>query len=73
MTRAGLERLRERGERLVFVLGDPLYYRRFGFSQEAARAYVSDYAGEHFMALPLAADPPPQGLVRYPAPFDGLS
>jgi len=73
LTRAGIERLREGGERLAFVLGDPHYYRRFGFSQVAARAYVSDYAGDHFMAMALAADPPPQGLVRYPAPFDGLS
>ncbi|MDP2410137.1 MAG: N-acetyltransferase [Pseudolabrys sp.] len=73
LTRAGLAQLKENGERLVFVVGDPLFYQRFGFSLEAARAYVSDYAGEYFMALRLADDPPEQGLVRYPTPFDGLS
>lgn len=73
LTRAGLAQLKESGERLVFVVGDSLFYQRFGFSLEAAHAYVSDYAGEYFMVLTLADDPPEQGLVRYPASFDGLS
>jgi putative acetyltransferase len=34
LVRAGLERLREEGVHAVFVLGDPAYYRRFGFSPE---------------------------------------
>lgn len=73
LTRASLTQLKENGERLAFVVGDPLFYQRFGFSLEAARAFVSDYAGEYFMALTLADDPPEHGLVRYPAPFDGLA
>ncbi len=73
LTRASIALLKEGGERLAFVVGDPLFYQRFGFSLEAARAYVSDYAGEYFMVLTLADDPPEQGLVRYPAPFDGLA
>ena len=73
LTRAGIARLKESGERLAFVLGDPNYYRRFGFSLETARAFDSRYAGGHFMALKLAADAPERGRVRYPAPFDGLA
>jgi putative acetyltransferase len=73
LTRAGIAQLQANGERLAFVLGDPAYYRRFGFSLETARAYESGYAGQHFMALKLAADAPERGRVRYPASFDGLT
>lgn len=73
LTRAGLAQLRDGGETLVFVLGDPLYYGRFGFDVEAARAYDSIYTSTHFMALKLGAGAPENGRVRYPAPFDSLS
>ncbi len=39
------------GETLVFVLGDPAYYRRFGFA--AAPDFVSRYAGPYFQVLRL--------------------
>ena len=45
------------GEELLFVLGEPDYYRRFGFSAEAAAPFASPYAGPYFMALALAAGP----------------
>ena len=48
--RAALDRAREGGWAAVFVLGDPAYYGRFGFSADAARGYASPYAGEHFLA-----------------------
>ncbi len=73
LTRAGIAQLREHGERLAFVLGNPNFYQRFGFSLEVARAFDSSYAGDHFMALALAADAPERGRVRYPAAFDGLA
>lgn len=44
---------RATGEELVFVLGEPELYRRFGFSAEAAAAFASPYAGPYFMALAL--------------------
>ncbi len=44
---------RATGEELVFVLGEPDYYRRFGFSAEAAAPFASPYAGPYFMALGL--------------------
>jgi len=34
LVRAGLERLEQRRIKQVFVLGDPAYYQRFGFSPE---------------------------------------
>jgi putative acetyltransferase len=37
----------------VFVLGDPAYYTRFGFSLQAAAGFETPYAGPHFMALAL--------------------
>lgn len=72
LTRAGLRQLRDRGEDIVFVLGDPVYYRRFGFSVAAGRAYDSRYAGGHFMALRLGAHAPESGSVRYPVSFNTL-
>ncbi len=40
-------------EDLIFVLGEPDYYRRFGFSAEAARPFRSPYSGPFFMAAAL--------------------
>jgi putative acetyltransferase len=36
LVRKGLQSCRERGERIVIVLGDPKFYTRFGFSVEMA-------------------------------------
>jgi putative acetyltransferase len=69
----GLGNLASRGETLVFVLGDPAYYTRFGFAAEAAQPFTCAYAGPHFMALPLADTAPRAGTVHYPAAFDGLT
>jgi putative acetyltransferase len=73
LVRAGLARLKDRGEGLVFVLGDPAYYGRFGF--KAMDGFVSRYAGPYFQALKLAPDAPDApdaGRVVYPKAFDGL-
>jgi putative acetyltransferase len=67
LVRAGLARLKDRGERLVFVLGDPAYYGRFGFA--AMDGFVSRYAGPYFQALKLAPDAPVSGRVHYPDVF----
>ncbi len=39
----------------VFVLGDPAYYGRFGFSAADASRFETPYAGPYFMALALNA------------------
>jgi putative acetyltransferase len=73
LVREGLIGLSKRRERLVFVLGDPAYYARFGFRSEIAASFGSPYAGPHFMALRLAGGGPQTGHIRYPAAFDQLS
>ncbi len=40
---AGLERLREQGCDMVFVLGHPGYYPRFGFNPAGARGLAAPY------------------------------
>ena len=57
---------------MVFVLGDPEYYARFGFSTEAARRFDSPYAGEHFMAIALTETPAPAAPVLYSRRFAEL-
>jgi putative acetyltransferase len=68
---AGIARLKDRAECLVFVLGDPAYYRRFGFT--AMDGFVSRYAGPYFQALKLAPDAPSSGRVSYPAAFASVA
>jgi putative acetyltransferase len=48
-----LAALRRRGIGLVFVLGDPDYYRRFGFAAETASAMRTPLDGPHQMAIEL--------------------
>ncbi len=66
----GLRALRQAGETLVFVLGDPDYYGRFGFSAAVARGFDAPWPGDAFQALWLT-DPVPQsgGMVHYPLAF----
>jgi putative acetyltransferase len=73
LTRAGLDHLRAKGETLVFVMGNPAYYTRFGFALETAQPFTCVYAGPYFMALRLADAALRTGTVRYPAAFDDLS
>ena len=43
-----VNRARHEGWAAIFVLGDPHYYERFGFSREAASNFNSPYAGPTF-------------------------
>ena len=72
LVRRGLALLAERGEQVVFVLGDPAYYGRFGFDAAAAARFMSPYRGPHFMVLQLAQTAPLDGTVRYPPAFAEL-
>jgi putative acetyltransferase len=64
--------LAQRGEQLVFVVGSPSYYARFGFAAAGASRFGSPYRGEHFMVLRLTQAAPWQGCVRYPSAFAEL-
>ena len=70
LIRDGVARMTDRAERLVFVLGDPAYYGRFGFT--VMGGFASRYAGLYFQALMLSLDAPKSGRVSYPKPFDDL-
>ncbi len=69
---AGHLRLKLLGETIVFVLGDPDYYKRFGFSHELATPFTCVYQSEHLQALRLSPDAPTSGEVIYSAAFAGL-
>jgi putative acetyltransferase len=72
LIRRGLDACREHGHRLVVVLGDPSFYRRFGFSSELARQLDSPFSGKaSFMAMELVkgALNGVSGRVEYSPPF----
>jgi len=77
LVEAGLARARAAGAELVFVLGDPAYYRRFGFRPAAERGIAWEHAApaDAFMVLALApgAGAAPRGVLRYHAAFDRFS
>jgi putative acetyltransferase len=66
-------RIRDQGQEIIFLLGDPKFYGRFGFTAEAARPFDSQYASDHFMALPLVdLVLPRSGKVEYASAFAAL-
>jgi putative acetyltransferase len=63
------------GEPLVALLGDPKYYRWFGFRTSTVYGITPPDPGwgEHFQARPLSGYTLGlRGTFRYPAPFDGV-
>lgn len=72
LVRAALDEARERGWRLVFVLGEPEYYGRFGFTSDRAAQFQCVYACAAFMAIALHADAAPNGTLEYAPPFAEL-
>ena len=72
LVEAGLEVCRERGHKIVVVLGHPEFYPRFGFSTELAQRLESPFGGgKAWMAKELEAGALDgiAGSVRYPPPF----
>jgi putative acetyltransferase len=70
LVRAGLERLRELGARGCVLLGDPSFYRQFGFANDG-ELLLEEASQEHFLTLSLAGEGA-RGVVTYhPAFFDG--
>lgn len=69
MIRNGIDRIRQSGETLIFVLGDPDFYSRFGFDADTAAAYRTPYDGPYLQALRLSEDVPVRGEVRYAPAF----
>ena len=74
LIREGLQLARADDWQAVFVLGDPAYYGRFGFSVDDARAFETPYAGPHFMVLMLQGGEGPGQvtMVTYASAFAEL-
>ena len=80
LVRRLLDRARKAAVRGVFVLGEPAFYRRFGFTPAAEHGFSSRFApadgeaAEHFMVLPLRdIDPHHTGAIRYAAAIEALA
>ncbi len=72
LIRAGLESCRVAGIDWVVVLGDPAYYRRFGFLPAAEFGLVDEYGGGpafQIIALRAGSIPVNAGTVRYAPEF----
>jgi len=67
LIRQGLDILQAQGAAGCVLLGDPAYYRRFGFENDAGLRYEGA-PPEYFMQLAFG-DPAPAGRVDYHAGF----
>jgi putative acetyltransferase len=74
LIRDGIARSEVAGWAAIFVLGDPAFYRRFGFDVRKARGFTSPYAGPHLMALSLGRNelPVDTGIIEYASAFASL-
>ena len=74
LIRQGIARSEADGWRGIFVLGDPAFYRRFGFDAAKASGFTSPYAGPHLMALPLGGSelPTSAGVIQHAPAFAKL-
>ncbi|MCB2015154.1 MAG: N-acetyltransferase [Sphingobium sp.] len=74
LIKQGLAKAVSAGAEMVFVLGDPDYYNRFGFTRENAKPFACVYAGPYFQACLLgkAMNLPNEGKAVYAPGFAGL-
>lgn len=61
-------RLKDAGETLAVVLGDPAYYGRFGYTHDRAAKFESDYQCDALQALAWG-DAPETGKLVYASAF----
>lgn len=74
LIRAGHQKARDENWEALVVLGEPAYYRRFGYDASVLAHIASPYAGEYLMGLELvpgvlAGD---EGEMSYAPPFQEL-
>lgn len=62
-------RLKQAGERLSIVLGDPNYYGRFGYTRERAERFASGFQCDALQAVSWDADTPESGTLVYASAF----
>ncbi len=66
---AGLAEMTQRGAQGIAVVGNPVYYERFGFIVIPGLSPLSDHDAPYFRAQVLAGGAP-HGILRYAAAFD---
>lgn len=71
LMRAALQALREQGAAGIMLVGDPGYYRRFGFRNQPQLVYP-DIPPEYFLVLPFT-DALPRGTVSFHEAFGATS
>ncbi|MDE0007738.1 MAG: N-acetyltransferase [Gammaproteobacteria bacterium] len=69
---AGIARAKEQGAAMLVVLGDPAYYRRFGFHEQMVRGMTSPYEGPNLMGLALARNSSPGDAIVHPPAFESV-
>jgi putative acetyltransferase len=74
LIREGIAHSEAAGWTGIFVLGDPAFYRRFGFDVGKASGFISPYAGPRLMALPLGRSelPTDTGSIQHAPAFAKL-
>jgi putative acetyltransferase len=71
LVRTAHAQLAAAGEILSVVLGEPEYYRRFGYERQLAAGFDSEYQGEYLQALAFG-DAPQSGKLIYAPAFGAL-
>lgn len=73
LVREALTRARRLGAAIVFVLGDPAYYGRFGFDAKTAQPFSCVYAGPYFLAIWLGEERIEPAPLQYAKAFSALT
>ena len=73
LIQAGVAAAKASGAALIFVLGEPAYYARFGFDPAEAAPFASPYAGTYLMALRLSGERAAAGSANYAPAFAELA
>jgi putative acetyltransferase len=74
LTNRAIARARDDGWRSIYVVGDPVYYGRFGFKSGLAEHVKTPYPGMAFQALELEPGSVSdyRGAVEYPEAFTAV-
>lgn len=71
LVRSAHEHLKNSGEKLSVVLGEPEYYGRLGYQHQRAAGFSSQYQGEYLQAMAFG-DAPTSGTLIYAPAFGAL-
>ena len=69
LIRSGLEKCDPALHQIIFLLGHPDYYPRFGFSSKLGAQYKSPWPRPAFMGLKLNPNAPTSGTLTFPQAY----